>query len=841
MTLPVPVRIAARELRGGLAAFRIFLVCLALGVAAIAGVGTVRASIEAGLAREGARLLGGDAEATFTYRFARDDERAWMESVADRVSETVDFRSLLVAGEGLADRALTQVRAVDDAYPLIGKVGLDPPMPLDAALAGDGTNPGLVAERLLVDRLGLAPGDTVRLGTQDFTLMAVLDSYPDAAAGGFGLGPRSIVRTGALEGSGLLVEGTLFDTAYRLDLPEGADLAAIAAEAETLFRDTGLRWEDARSGADGIALFVDRLGAFLILVGLAGLAVGGIGVSAAVRDYLGRKTPVIATLRTLGATRGQVFAAYFAQVGALTTLGIALGLALGGGIPLAFAPLIEARLPVPAEFRLWPGPLGEAALYGLLAALIFTLWPLARTENIRAATLFRDAALGLTGWPRPRYWLATAALAAALVAAAGWLSESWWLTLWTAGGILGALAILALAGRLIRGAARPAARAARGRTALRTALGAIGARGGDTVPVVLSLGLGLSVLAAVGQIDGTLRGAIQTELPEVAPSFFFVDIQPDQIEGFLDRANSDPGVSRVEAAPMLRGIITRINGLDAREVAGGHWVLDGDRGITYSAAPPEGTVITEGAWWPEDYAGPPLVSFSAEEAAEMGLKIGDRLTINILGRDIEAEIASFREVNFENAGIGFILSMNPAALAGAPHSWIATVYAEDAAEAPLLRDLASTYPNITAIPVADAIAQVAELLSGISSAVRWGAAAALLTGLFVLIGSAAAGETARAREAAILKTLGATRARLLWSFALRQVILGAVAGAVALVAGILGGWAVATFVMETDYAVIWGNALAIVSLGAALSLLAGLGFALRSLRVKPARVLRAAD
>ena len=842
MSWPAAARIARRELRGGLRGFRIFLACLALGVAAIAGVGTVRSAIEGGLAAEGAVLLGGDAEAELTYRDATDAERAFFDRVATEVSEIVDFRSMAVVdrADG-AERALTQVKAVDGAYPLLGAVALEPEMPLDAALGGTGARPGAVMEPVLADRLGLAPGDTFRLGTEEFVLSARLNREPDAAGDSFALGPRTLVRTEALAGSGLLEPGTLFSTKYRLDLPADADLDALRAEALERFEEAGLRWRDARNGAPGIAQFVDRLGAFLVLVGLSGLAVGGIGVSAAVRAYLGEKTGVIATLRTLGADRATVFRTYFIQIGALAALGVAIGLALGAAVPLAFAPLIEARLPVPARFALYPGPLMEAALYGVLTALIFTLWPLARTEEVRAATLFRDALEGARALPAARYVAATAALVAALVGLAVWFSGNAALTLWTAGGIAGALVLLAVAAEGLRWLARRTVRAARGRAALRWALDAIGARRGAVAPVMLSLGLGLSVLAAIGQIDGNLRAAISRDLPEVAPSYFFVDIQKDQMPGFRTRLEGDPAVARVESAPMLRGIITKIDGRPAAEVAGDHWVLQGDRGVTYSATPPEDAEITAGDWWPADYDGPPLVSFAAEEAAEIGLEVGDTLTVNILGREITAEVANLRVVDFSTAGIGFIMAMNPAALEAAPHSFIATVYAEEEAEAAILRDLASAYPNITAIRVRDAIDRVSELLAGIAGATAWGASATLVVGFLVLIGAAAAGEGARTYEVAVLKTLGAARARILVSFALRAGLIGAGAAAVALAAGIGGGWAVTHFVMETDFAVMWPSAIGIVAGGVAATLAATLAFAWRPLAARPARVLRARE
>lgn len=838
MSLRLAARLARRELRGGLRGFRIFLACLALGVAAIAAVGSVRSAIEAGLAREGAALLGGDAQMAFTYRFATPEERVWMQARAGRVSELVDFRSMAVVGD---ERALTQVKAVDSAYPLLGNVTLDPDLPLDQALAGADGLPGGVMEPVLSDRLGLQPGDRFRLGTQDFVLMARLIQMPDGVADGFALGPRTLVRTEDLAQSGLLAPGTLFDTKYRLDLPPESDLASIARDARERFAESGLRWTDARNGAPGIADFTRRLGAFLVLVGLSGLAVGGIGVSAAVRAYLADKTATIATLRTLGADRRTVFQTYFLQIGALSGLGILLGLALGGLAPLLLAPLIEAQLPVPAVFAIYPEPLAEAAIYGLLTALVFTLWPLARTEEVRAATLFRDALSRAPLLPRFRYVLATGVGLTLLCGLAAWFSGAVTLTLWTLGGIAGALLLLAVAAGAVRALSRAAAPLARGRPALRWALASISSPRQGAAPVMLSLGLGLSVLAAVGQIDGTLRNAISGNLPDVAPSYFFVDIQRGQMPGFTARLQNDPGVSRIESAPMLRGIITRINDRPAREVAGNHWVLRGDRGLTYSADLPDTTRLTEGAWWPEDYTGTPLISFAAEEGAEMGLQLGDTLTVNILGRDITARIASFREVDFSTAGMGFIMAMNPAALSGAPHSHIATVYADETAEVAILRDLASAYPNITAIRVRDAIDRASGLLAGLASATSYGAGVSLLTGFLVLIGAAAAGQGARIYEAAVLRTLGASRRRILLSLALRSALLGAAAGTIALTTGILGGWAVSRFVFEISFAVIWPSALAIVMGGVFAVLGASLAFSLAPLANRPASVLRARE
>ncbi|WDA11462.1 ABC transporter permease [Paracoccus marcusii] len=843
MSLALAARLARRDLRGGLRGFWVLLTCLALGVAAIAAVGSVRAAIQAGLTAQGAILLGGDAEVQLTYRFATPPERDWLEDRAVTVSEIVDFRSMAVVGQGDAsERALTQVKGVDAAWPLLGQAVLDPPMPLAQALGATPQGlPGGVMAPLLADRLGLSPGDVFRLGTQDFVLTARLVSEPDAGAASFGFGPRTLVLREALADSDLLGAGTLYDSNYRLALPPGTDLDALRADWRAAFPDSGARWRDSRRGAPGIDSFVDRIGAFLVLVGLTGLAVGGVGVSAAVRAHLARKTETIAVLKTFGASGRTIFQVYLLQIGAVTAIGVAAGLILGALVPLALAPLLTARLPVPAVFGVYPGPLAQAAVYGVLTAFIFALWPLARTRRIRAATLFRDADASGGGWPERRYLVMIVAALIALVGAAALFSGLWRLTLGMAGGVLAAFVVLAGAAALVRRAAGAGARLARRRPALRLALAAIGGPRSEALSVILSLGLGLTVLAAVGQVSSNLRQAIATELPERAPSYFFLDIQPDQLDPFLTRLRDDPLVGDVQTAPMLRGIVTQLNGRPAREVAGDHWVLRGDRGITYAATPPPGTQITRGDWWPQDYAGPPLVSLSEEIATEIGLDLGDTVTVNILGRDITATIANLRVVDFSDAGIGFVMALNPGALAGAPHTHIATVYADPAAEAQILRDLGNRFPNITAVPVAEAIDRASDALAGIAAAVAWAAGATLVTGFVVLIGAAAAGERARVYEAAILKTLGASRALILGSFALRQALMGAAAGLVALLGGGLAGWAVSRFVMDVPYRFDMGSALPIVAGGIAATVVAGLAFAWRPLAARPAQVLRAQD
>ena len=832
--------VAVRELRGGLAGFWIFLACLILGVMGLTAVGSVTAAIERGLDAEGQSILGGDGQLSFTYRLANDEERAWMDALGD-VSAVVTMRSLLRNGD---ERSLVEVKAADNAYPLYGSAQVSTGTLAEALAFRDGL-PGLVTERVVADRLGLSPGDPVQLGGGQFIFTGVLEVEPDRASGGFAMGPRALTSLDGLRSAGMLAPGVLFESQYRLRLPADTDLRATRAAFQTAFPEAGARWRDRGRAAPGISRFVDRLSAFLTIVGIAALAVGGVGIGAAVRGYLNRKVPTIAALRTLGATAGTVFAAYLFQIGIMAVAGVGIGVLLGGGLVAALGPLLAANLSIPAAFGWYGAPLLEAAFFGLLASAVFTLWPLAWLLQVRPAELFRKDTELARPLPGLKVLLALLALIVLLVSSIIGLSSNPKLAAWCLGAIAGAFVILRVLGWLGARLARHLshARLAARRPGLRLALGSIGAPSAGTPGIVLALGLGLGVLTTIAQIDANMQNLLRQQLPQSAPAFFFVDIQSAQLDQFREIALETEGAERLSTAPMLRGVITKLNAIPAAEAKidpKGAWVLRGDRGVSYATTPPEGTVITEGAWWPENYTGPPLVSFAEEEGRELGLSIGATLTVNILGRPITAEVASFRKVEWRGLGISFLMILSPDALAGAPHTHIATLHAEPKAEAPVMRALSREMPNVTPVLVREQIDRVSTGLDRLGAATRWGALAVLLTGIVVLIGAAAAGEDRRRAEAAVLKVLGAERRTILASFALRAAMTGALAALVALLWGTLAAWAVITFVFETSFILPLGSTVMILLAGVLVSLIAGLVFARRPLRERPAGVLRAA-
>ena len=834
--LKFSAQMAIRELRSGISGFRLFLICLVLGVGTITAVGTVKSGIEYAISEKGSELLGGDAEAEFTYRLANTEELNWLKSISTNMSEILEFRSMAnVIRDGQNERALTQIKAIDDKYPLIGDVQLSSGRALQDILRQPKS---AIMESDLVSRLGISIGDSFRLGLTEFILRDIIVTSPDDAGANFGLGPRTILKTADLKTSGLIVPGTLFSAKYRLQIDPSENLDSLETLAKTKFENSGMRWRDSRNGAPGISEFVTRLSAFFIMVGLAGLIVGGVGIGSAVKSYLNRKITTIAVLRSLGATDFQIFMTYFIQISMLSLLGIALGLGLGASAPHILAPFLKVIIPIPIDIVFSLKPIYEAAIYGAIIATLFTLWPLSRCENIQTAALFREMNLLSYSLPRFKYVVSSVGLLIILLITSALFNQDPKLTSWFALGFSVAVLALFLSARILMAIIKKLARFANGRPSTRWALASMGGTQEGTSNSLLAIGLGLTVLAIIGQVDGNLRTSINNDLPKVAPSYFVIDIQKSQIEEIRRILNSYDGVTSFDEAPMLRGIITKINNEQASEVAGDHWVIKGDRGITYFEELPERFNLTEGLLWPRNYSGKTQISFSAEQADELGLGLGDNLTVNIMGKEITGEITSLRNVDFSTAGIGFVIAMNPSALKNAPHSFITTIYANTESEIGIFNTLARKFPNITLIKVRGVIERVSDLLGSIATASSYGALTTLATGFLVLLGSAASGQSARSYDAAILKTLGATQKELIISYIIRFSVIGATAGCIAIFFAICGAWSITTYVLELPFQIIWPTVFLVITGGLVANVLAGLYFAIMSLKVKPAKFLR---
>lgn len=828
-TLLLALRFARRDLRGGVKGLRIVLACLALGVAAITAVGTLRAGIEAGIRSDGARILGGDIEVASQNGPLPQEVQEWMAARGARLSRVTAMRAMAVAPDG--ERTLVELKAVDEAYPLFGELVLDPPGPL---VRGE-----VVVERVVADRLGLRPGAEIRIGDARFTLRGTIVAEPDKVTSPAILGPRAMITLADLPATALVQPGSLVTWEYRMALPEGGDRRAVAAALREAFPQNGWRIRTSDAAAPAVNRFVDRAAFFLTLASLTALLVGGIGVATGVRSWLDQRARTIATLRCLGAAPGVIFATYLVQVVVLALAGIVVGLAAGFGLTAAGAAALADALPVPPRLALYPEVLGLAALYGLLTALAFALWPLGRAMEIPGAALFRDALQPSGARPRAMLVAATVAAGAALAGLIIGTAENRAFAMFFVGGALitlslfrfGAFALMAVA-RRFRGVRRPA---------LRLGLANLHRPGAPTPLILVSLGIGLTTLAAVALIEGNLRRQISEQLPDAAPNFYFIDIQSSQARDFDRVAAAQPTVGEVKRVPSLRARIVAVNEVPAEQVRTTPetaWALRGDRGLTYAATPPEGTRVVEGAWWPADHRGEQLVSFDANLARGWGIGIGDTITVNVLGRDIAMRIANLRDIEWRGLGMNFVLVASPGMLEAAPHTHIATVRSDAAQEGAVLRAISEAFPNVSGIRVRDALEQVAALLSRIGTALSATASLTLAAGALVLAGAVAAGQRRRVRDAVVLKTVGATRAQIRRAFLVEFGLLGATAGVIAAAAGTAAAWGVVRFIMRADWTFLPGTLALTVLACTALTLAFGYAGTALALRARPAPLLR---
>ncbi|MFC0284390.1 ABC transporter permease [Camelimonas abortus] len=842
------IRLALRELRGGLRGFGVFLGCIILGVAAIAAVSSVSRALTEGLAREGRAILGGDLAVTFVQREPDATERAWLERLG-RGTVVAGMRAMARAPKGDdGDAAMVELKAVTGGYPLVGALRFEPPLDLADALAEKNGVRGAVAEPALFARLDVRPGDRIHIGDTEVELRARLLEEPDKLGGGYGFGPRLMVSQDTLRASGLLQPGSLVRWTWQVLSPPGAnDDAALAATLQRIreqWDGSGWQVRSRQSAAPEFERNVERFAQFLSLVGLTALLVGGVGVANATRGFIDRQRRSIATLKTLGASGGRVVAIYLAQVMLVALAGVVVGLALGAMAPFAAVWLAGDLLPVPLAPTLAARELALAAAYGLVTAFVFAIAPLGRARDVPATALFRDVDGEERRRVRPRYLAAMLAGLAVLAAIAiGASFDRRLATAFVVGALLAflllrgvALGLMALARRL----PRPR------RAAPRLALANVHREGALTPSLVLSVGLGVTLLVTLTLVQTNIRDQLARSTAGAAPDFFFVDIPSARVPEFRELVQKLAPGATFERAPMMRGRIVSVNGRPAdqlkvpQDVA---WVLDGDRGVTFSEKPPENARIVRGAWWPADYAGPPLVSLEQRVARGLGVDVGGEIVINVMGREIRARVASLRAVEWRTLGINFVMVFSPNAFRGAPHTALATLRlppdAPSGTADRIVRESARIFPMVSSLRVREALDAVEDIVGKLSLAIGGAGVVSLAASVLVLAGALAAGQRARLYDALILKTLGATRGRLLLAYALEYGGLALVTSVFGLLAGVVAAWFVVTGPMRLQFTLGWPEPLLVIAVAVIAVTVLGLAGTWRILGQSPARRLRA--
>jgi putative ABC transport system permease protein len=801
--LRLALAMGMRELRSGAGGLAVFVLCIALGVASVAAIGSLSAAFDQALARQGRLLIGGDLSFELIHREADAAERAALQSLG-QLSESAGFRAMARSPAGKS--ALVEVKAVDDAYPLYGDVAI-----ADSDKTGPlWRDPAVVlAERTLLDRLGLSVGSTLAIGETTVTIGGILGEQPDRLADRLAYGPKLLMSRETLAKTGLVQPGSLIRWTYRVKLPAetASDKGALAAARAKIARDfpqAGFDIRDWTDPAPSLRREADRFTQFINFVGLTALLLGGIGVGNAIQSYMTKKREIIATFKCLGASSRLVLGVYLIQALLLTAIGIAIGLIIGALTPALLATIYSDTLPIALALEPHALPLLTAAFAGLLTMVLFVLWPLGRAASVSPATLMRSH---LSDEPEPsawRYAVGAAIAGLALFALAIAASEERAITASISAGIVAAFLLLTVFGLFLQ---RYAARFRRTRPpSLALALTSIAGPNSLARSIAVSLGLGLGLLVAVALIHRSLYVEITNDIAIDAPAYYFLDVEAKDLASFQQSVRKiEPG-AKLDQAPMLRGRIVALKGVPAEKAEAApdsRWVLAGDRGLTYTDAVPGASTLVAGEWWPKGYAGPPLVSFDADLAKGLGLKLGDPITVNILGRNVDATIASFRKIDWESLAINFVMVFSPNTLEGAPHRMLVTLeFPKGTAperEGKVIQALAETFPLVTAIRVGDIVEAAKDMLGKVMTAIGATAGVTLLIGAAVLAGAVAAGQERRKYLAVIYKTLGATRARILRAELLEFGLPGFATALLAVLIATVTAWALCKWAFEVEF------------------------------------------
>jgi putative ABC transport system permease protein len=656
--LALALRFAQRELRGGLHGFVVFLACLTLGVAAIATVGVINAAVIDAVNRDAAALLGGDIRLDTNNLPIAEDELAGLIPSAARRSDAVRTNAMASGAEGR--RVVVSLKAVDGAYPLYGEVELEPALDIQAALAGGGAvvEPGLLA------RLDVAVGHQIQIGEATFTVRATLVREPDRLGGFVSIGPRVMISLADLARTEVIVPGSLASYDYRFALPPGMDAAGLIEDLRSGHPDARWRARGSRDVQPQVTRFTDRLASYLTMAALTTLLIGGIGVALAIQNYLAGKTATIATLKCLGAQSRLIFRTYLLQVLALAGIGILAGVAIGQFVPWLLAAAFGQLLPIRIAFDVYPLPLLVAAACGLLAALVFAIWPLARAREVSPAAMFRALVAPPERLPPAGVLIGLGFTLVSLVGFAVFGAAHRRLALiFVAAAVCAAVLLVVLAFLVLRGVRLIGKR---GSARVRIALANLHRPGAGAPGVVVALGAGLTVLTMVALLERNLSAEFELRLPDRAPAVFFVDIQRDQVGRFEQVVDAVEDAHALQLTPVIRGRVVRIKGVPVDQTGIEHWTLRRDRGLSYAAQQPAHTELVAGSWWPANYTGPPLVSIEDEVAQAYRIGIGDILSFNVLGRVIEAKVAACVRRSI-GARVGWISCSCSAPVCSRPH------------------------------------------------------------------------------------------------------------------------------------------------------------------------------
>ncbi|WPZ32332.1 FtsX-like permease family protein [Thalassobaculum sp. OXR-137] len=803
------------EIGFGILGLRLFMACVVIASAMLGLIWLLSAGLAGAMDDNAKRILGGDVAVTVVNAPLDDGTAASLERIG-RTSRVVELRSTAAAATADAEaarRMTVELKAVDRAYPLVGTVELSGGRDLQAALDGEDGLPGAVVEPGLLARLGLAVGDSLRIGDLTFRIRDTLIREPDRlSAGSFLVGPRVLIALDRLEATGLTGRGSLTEFRTRISFPADAATPDRLQAVQAAEPDRGWEFQTPDDAAERVREVTNRTMTFLGIAGLAAFAVGLTGAWAAVALWIGRRHRTIAQYRLSGATGTTVVALHAALVAIAAAIALAVGLTVAAIGAVLLLEMLTARLHL-----LWtPGDLGGqiglVALtlsLGLAGALVAGLSAITRIAPLRAMR-GDTAATGL----RHRDGIVAVGLLALSVslAIAGLPNPA--MAVAAAGGLAAVAVLLALLGAAIAGAA--------GRIPANGFLALAVRQGFDSRRAVMlrtvALGIGIAGITGVVAVQHSLQAAFETQIPEKAPALVLLDVQAPQVELISTRVADDPALGGLQATPFMRTRLLKVNGRPVEEALvdpDKDWVIDGDRSFSWSAAP-TGAELLAGEWWPADYDGPPLISAEEDVMQAFDLKPGDRVTYSVLGRVFTSDVANIRKEYHRTMRPEFLVIASPEPFRNAPHGWIVSLQGSDSAALnTFTSELARDAPNVTVIDVRRLVSDATEVVEGAILGTLMIAAILLLAGALSLAATVSADIDARRSEAVALSIVGATRREISLARLCETAATGLAAALVGGSAGLIGSWWIADGALRVD----WIPGLAAVLLPAILGVL----------------------
>ena len=829
--------LAWRDLRASGRTLWVFCACLMLGVTLIAASGGLFSQVRDSLLADTRAMFGGDLEVEHRKPLS-EAELAWMRDNGT-VSLLVELRTMLLTRDGQFQ--LVELQSFDDAYPLYGEVRLDPAMPVGEALARRDGRFGIAVDPTLVQRLGLAVGDTVSIGNIEAEVRALIGHQPDRSLRADWRGPPVMLSDEALAATGLLQTGSRVSFEYRVRTDQ--DLDAWREAFTSAFPDADWEIHSFNRRSERLAEVLGQVGSGLLLIGFSALFIGGLGVFNSVHAYLQGKLGTIATLRALGLRDGRLAAVYLLQVLMLAAGASLAGVVLGGALALVGTAIAAEQLPVAPTLLGLALPLLLAWTFGVLTAITFALPALGRALSISPAALFRGIDGNATRTP-VAWWRMTAAGVVLVTALLLLVVPD---LLFGAGFVLVSLLLLVLLEglvRLLRGGAHRLVedRHLQGRFALRLALANLYRPGSPLRPSLLSLGSALTLLVASALVVGALLETIEETIPERAPALVFYDIPAPEVDRFRDILAESPSLVRADLAPLVLGRLAEVNGERLRDSGDSRRREEArdEHKLSYRENNFDQVIVERGAWWPEDYQGPPLVAFEDREADQLGLQVGDRLAFDILGQRVEAELVAIYAQRRVQARFWLEGIFSDGVLDPFISRYVGAALMDDDEAVDAQARIARAMPNVVTIRTQGILEQAGALLGKASAGLGVIAGVSLLASLLVLVSVVATSRARQVYDATVLHTLGARMAVIRKALAWEYALLAVLTTAFALLLGGLIADVLLRVRLQLDTDAAWWAGVLVAAAVSAGSLGLGARWLLAQLRLSPALLLRSA-